>query len=70
MKNNNVYKIMIQIPSQGIERALPYEINSQETAEQAVGALNAILGPTYHHYSFSSTRVVMKKQRGIQYGRR
>jgi hypothetical protein len=45
-----IYRIVVQIPSKGIERTLPYILLEILKAEQTAEMLNTMLSPGYKHY--------------------
>ena len=61
---NTIYRVIAQRPSKGIERALPYELPSEEVSKQVVDALNRILQPEYSHYFVSVGAPTSIQERG------
>lgn len=43
------YRVIMEIPSEGIERSLPYTPLEEEEAKSLAKALNDLLYPKYHH---------------------
>jgi hypothetical protein len=70
MPDRTVWRIMAQIPKEGIERALPYTFYDDVAAGEVCSELNRLLEPEYHHYTFTTTVASTNSRKGAYHGRR